>query len=55
MIDDHDLILQGYQSILSSNDLGYTFTISTASNCEYAYALLTNLNSNNKRQIIGLF
>ena len=42
MIDDHDLILQGYQSILSNNDLGYTFTISTASNCEDAYALFTS-------------
>ena len=42
LIDDHPLLLQGYKLILNNNDLEFSTTITTASNCKTAYDLITN-------------
>jgi DNA-binding NarL/FixJ family response regulator len=42
MIDDHQMIIEGYKSILSLNSLGYTIETTDVNNCESAYAIITN-------------
>lgn len=41
MIDDHPPIIEGYKSILSYNDKGYTFLTTTAFTSESAYETIT--------------
>jgi two-component system, NarL family, response regulator NreC len=37
IVDDHPSMIEGYKSILSFNDLGYTINVFPAYNCETAY------------------
>jgi two-component system response regulator NreC len=41
MIDDHELIIEGYKSILSYNPHGYDVKTTQALSCESAYELIT--------------
>ncbi|WP_396194384.1 response regulator transcription factor [Flavobacterium sp.] len=41
MIDDHELIIEGYKSILSYNPHGYDVKTTQALSCENAYELIT--------------
>jgi two-component system, NarL family, response regulator NreC len=41
MIDDHEMIIEGYKSILSYNKQGYDITTVAAHNCKDAYTIIT--------------
>lgn len=41
MIDDHPLIISGYKSILSFNEMGYEINATTATSCKEAYEIIT--------------
>ncbi|HLA55410.1 MAG TPA: response regulator [Flavobacterium sp.] len=45
IIDDHYLMVEGYKSILSFNNIGYDLDISKAHNCEEAFKIITTLNN----------
>lgn len=40
MIDDHPMIIEGYKSILSFNEMGLTFNYTTAFSCKEAFQVL---------------
>ena len=44
MIDDHEMIIEGYKSILSYNKQGYKVTTVAANTCQKAYEIITNNN-----------
>jgi two-component system, NarL family, response regulator NreC len=44
MIDDHEMIIEGYKSILSYNKLGYNITTVAAHTCQEAYEIITKPN-----------
>lgn len=46
MIDDHPMIVEGYKSILSFNNLNLEFETTAAFSCEEAYNLLQNSQEN---------
>lgn len=46
MIDDHPSVIEGYKSILSFNTIGLTFKVTPAYNCETAYNIIEDANSN---------
>jgi DNA-binding NarL/FixJ family response regulator len=45
IIDDHYLMVEGYKSILSFNNLGYDLDITKAYNCEEAFKIITSSNN----------
>lgn len=44
IIDDHAMIIEGYKSILSFNDLGYDIEVTPIYNCKDAYELIIDPN-----------
>ena len=46
MIDDHPSVIEGYKSILSFNTIGLSFKVTPAYNCETAYKVIEDANSN---------
>lgn len=40
MIDDHPMIIEGYKSILSFNEIGITFNFTSAFSCKEAFQIL---------------
>lgn len=44
MIDDHEMIIEGYKSILSYNKFGHTIAVVAATTCQKAYEIITKPN-----------
>uniref|UniRef100_UPI00404A96CC response regulator n=1 Tax=Flavobacterium sp. TaxID=239 RepID=UPI00404A96CC len=44
IVDDHPSMIEGYKSILSFNNLGYTIEVTPAYNCETAYKRMEESN-----------
>lgn len=53
MVDDHQMMIEGYKSVLSLNDK-YTVESTAANNCETAYKIITNPSNLNVFDLVFL-